>query len=146
MACGHCLPYWKALGGGPQMGAAAVYHQRKRRAGVGVNSKDNKGERDTERKMELGRGSMLWEGQTDTQRNRRERRRRGAGNPDRPRSRAAWEMGPETRAVGGGVKQPGWPQAPEGEGQPESPGSHGHRSGGQSPNSPMWYFPLFPVG
>lgn len=86
------------------MRAAAVYSQRKQRLGVGADSKDNKGERNTKkngtkksRPVVGGLGGQTYR-QTD----------RGGelGTQHRPGSRAAWETGPETE-VGGGVRNPG---------------------------------------
>lgn len=60
--------------------------------GWGRTAKLTRG-RETPGKMELGRASLLWEGQID-----RHSERGGGelGSKDRSRSRAAWETGPET--------------------------------------------------
>lgn len=73
-------------------------------------SKDNTGEKDTERKMEIERGVLFWEGQTDTQRNTgTEERQKSWGPEDRAQARAAEETGPETERYWGwgwGMKNP----------------------------------------
>lgn len=62
------------------MGAAVAYGQRKQGGVGGTNdSKDNKGERDTESKMEMEKGRSVWEGQT--LRGQRQSWGRGAGAP-----------------------------------------------------------------
>lgn len=110
---------------------------------MGADSRDNKGERNTERKKELARASLLWEGQTHTQ--------RGGGGGElgtehRPDPGLPGRQAQRPRQPGHGVWNPGLRQAQQRQtgrrGPREGPGS----PGGQTPAQPPVFLPSVPSG
>lgn len=75
------------------------------------NSKDNKGKKDTERKMEMEKGGPVWEGQADTERAEAELGEESWRPEHRTGSRLTGRQAQKQREVGGlGVKNPDWQQ------------------------------------
>lgn len=93
------------------MGTAAVYSQRKQRAGVGADSKANKGERNTKKKGT--RKSQPVVGETDGQilRETREEEEEGWEPKTGPDPGLPGSQAQRRRDVGGGAKNPGSQQA-----------------------------------